>query len=648
VRSYQEISIRQPAVANYKGKEWMSATTATEELRAANEELARVNEKLQERNEELARINQELHGRNSNLSNVLCTVDMPILMVGRDLRIRQFTPITKKVLNLTSTDLGRPLSDIQANIPIANLEALILEVIDTLSAKGLEVQDGEGRWYSLQIRPYQTADNRIDGTVISFIDIDALKRDLQEVENSRDYCQAIVEAVRTPLVVLTAELRVKTANGAFYQAFRVSPQETENAFIYHLGNGQWDIPRLKKLLEQALAKEQVFRDFCVHHEFSSIGPRIMLLHARRLKGMNLILLSIEDVTEPSKLQQEIQVSEVRYRRLFETAQDGILLLEADTGEITDVNPYLMELLGYSRSELVGRELWEIGPFKDAEASQAAFRALQDKKYIRYEDLPLKTRDGRKIEVEFVSNVYEVDAKKVIQCNIREITERKRAEQQMQASLEEKEVLLKEIHHRVKNNLQVISSLLNLQAGYVKDREALELFKESQGRVRSIALIHETLYHSSDLGRIDFAAYVQELAANLFSTYGVNSEAIRLKVSAQDILLGVDTAIPCGLIVNELISNSLKHAFPAGRQGEISIELHSEGENRLTLVVRDDGVGLPKNLDLQELPSLGLRIVSTLTDQLNGTLELQSRGGAEFKITFPEPNQSRRGKDNGKR
>jgi two-component sensor histidine kinase len=215
----------------------------------------------------------------------------------------------------------------------------------------------------------------------------------------------------------------------------------------------------------------------------------------------------------------------------------------------------------------------------------------------------------------------------------EIAERKRAEEQIKASLKEKEVLLKEIHHRVKNNLQAISSLLYLQSKGVKDKEALEMFQDGQNRVRSMALIHERLYHSKDLTRVDFAEYVRNLASYLFRSYGVHSNVIQLKVNVEDVFLGIDTAIPCGLITNELISNSLKHAFPGGRGGEIRIELCSDHDGQFTLVVSDNGVGFPQDLDFLDTDSLGLQLVNTLIDQLEGTIELDRSGGTVFEITF---------------
>ena len=201
------------------------------------------------------------------------------------------------------------------------------------------------------------------------------------------------------------------------------------------------------MLEEILPRDSHFNDFEVDHEFEGIGRRSMLLNARRLPPAGgrpgLILLAIEDVTERRRAADALALSETRYRRLFETAQDGILIVDPDTRRIFDANPFLTDLLGYTRDELVGKELWEIGLFRDIEASKAAFRTLQEKGYIRYEDLPLRTHDGRGIEVEFVSNVYDVGDTRVIQCNIRDVTDRKRAEDALRAAHDQLEARVEE-------------------------------------------------------------------------------------------------------------------------------------------------------------------------------------------------------------
>ncbi len=222
------------------------------------------------------------------------------------------------------------------------------------------------------------------------------------------------------------------------------------------------------------------------------------------------------------------------------------------------------------------------------------------------------------------------------CGIaHDMTERKQMEEALRLSLQEKEILLKEIHHRVKNNMQIISSILNLQAGSVKDPAALECLRESQSRIRSMALVHEKLYRSRDYSRIDFGEYLRSLASALFQSCRTDSSRVRLDFKAEDVFLDINTAIPCGLVANELIVNALKYAFPEGRSGVIKIRLRSLGQDNYRFVILDNGVGFPKDLDFRNTESLGMQLVTLLVDQLDGTINLKRKGGTTFDIVFKE-------------
>ena len=196
------------------------------------------------------------------------------------------------------------------------------------------------------------------------------------------------------------------------------------------------------------------------------------------------------------------------------------------------------------------------------------------------------------------------------------------------------MLLKEIHHRVKNNLMIISSLLNLQSRYIKDEESKNIFKESQNRANSMALIHERLYQSTDLKRIDFGDYIRTLADDLYHTYVMDTSLIHINVDVDDIMLDINTSIPLGLVVNELVTNSLKHAFNPGESGEISIKFNQQNDKYL-LEVKDNGIGFPKDIDYKSTDSLGLRLVTSLTDQIDGEIEFDNASGTSFKIIFTE-------------
>lgn len=247
----------------------------------------------------------------------------------------------------------------------------------------------------------------------------------------------------------------------------------------------------------------------------------------------------------------------------------------------------------------------------------------------------RAKDGAVIDMDVRVNLIHYGGKEAMCVVSNDISIRKRADMQLRASLSEKEVLIKEIHHRVKNNLQIISSLLNLQSPNLQDPITLAQFQDSQNRIRTMALIHESLYRSDDMAQIDLGPYLRDLTSHLLASYQTQRSGVALKVETDDIHLDIDTAIPCGLIVNELVSNALKRAFPNGREGEIKVEMRCNGSGQYLLVVGDDGAGMPGSVDHRTTSSLGLQLVNSLTRQLDGTVEVQSPG-TRFAICFPNP------------
>ena len=219
-------------------------------------------------------------------------------------------------------------------------------------------------------------------------------------------------------------------------------------------------------------------------------------------------------------------------------------------------------------------------------------------------------------------------------SLQDITYRKDTERALKTTINEKDTLLREIHHRVKNNLQIISSLLNLQSRYIKDTEALDVFTESQNRVRSMAIVHEKLYQSNNISKIDFSEYLRDLVTSLFYSYNIQPDKISINTDIENIFFDVDTCIPCGLIVNELLTNCVKHAFPNNKIGHVYIGLHDD-EGTYTLNVSDDGVGFPKSIDYKNTETLGLQLVTSLVNQLEGSLEILSDVGTSFTIEFKD-------------
>ncbi|WP_375503090.1 chemotaxis protein CheB [uncultured Nostoc sp.] len=281
--------------------------STNEELETAKEEIQATNEELNTTNEELRSRNQELHQVNNDLTNLLASINIPILILTSDLRVRRFTPMAQRLFNLIPTDAGRPLSDIRANLNIPDLEPLILEVLDTLSIKELEVQTFGGHWYNLRIRPYRTTENQIDGIVLVLIDIDVLKRNAESLEQARNYAEAIVETVQVPLIVLDSDLRVNKANRSFYETFQVSPAETTQSLIFELGNGQWNLRGLQPLLEDILVNNTSIQNLEVEHHFEHIGKKTMLLNGWKVIQQGeaqRILLAIEDITDRKQFELE--------------------------------------------------------------------------------------------------------------------------------------------------------------------------------------------------------------------------------------------------------------------------------------------------------------------------------------------------------
>ena len=354
---------------------------------------------------------------------------------------------------------------------------------------------------------------------------------------------------------------------------------------------------------------------------------------------NLIsqIVVLRDITDRKRTEKLLLESEEKFRTIFEHASDEIVCLDA-SGKIIDVNRKYEELFGYKRDEIIGKNFTELESL-DTENKTVILELFQDivvkgkplpKTFI---ELELKHKNGHKIYAEVSSELIQRDGEiEGILSILRDITERKQMEEKLRASLREKEILLREIHHRVKNNLQVISSLLHLQSAYVGDSVFVNMLKESQNRIRSMALIHENLYLSEDLANVDFTTYMKTLINEILRSYGKDRGSVTVNIEVANISLGVDTAIPCGLIINELVSNSLKHAFPDGK-GEITVTLQVFNGD-ITLTVSDNGIGIPEDIDFRKTKTLGLHLVTILAeDQLNGKISLDRSEGTAFHVTF---------------
>jgi len=474
-----------------------------------------------------------------------------------------------------------------------------------------------------------------------------LEKRNQETINERQRLYNVLDTLPAMIILLTSDYHVAFANRRFRKRF--GDPGGRHCYEYYFGfTRPCEFCESHKVLETGQP-----------HHWEVSGPDGSVYDAYNLPftdvdGSPMILEMDIDVTEQKKAEERLQESEERYRNIVETANEGISII--NTAErITFVNKQIEDMFGYSSEELIGRPMWDFL----SDESKAVIKHVFNKKgkninesleikFIRKDGSPLWTHTNSK-------SIFDKDGKFLGTLNLHtDITKRKEVEE----ALRNFEIARKkEIHHRIKNNLQVISSLLDLQAEKFRNRqninesEVLEAFRESQDRVKSMALIHEELYRGEELDKLNFSLYIKELADALFLTYKLGNADVSLNMDLEEnILLDMDTAVPLGIIVNELISNSLKYAFPDREKGEIQIKFHKDenGENgsiieeskskdykstSFILTISDNGVGISEELDIKELDSLGLQLVTFLVDQLDGELELKKGNGTEFIIRF---------------
>jgi PAS domain S-box-containing protein len=357
-----------------------------------------------------------------------------------------------------------------------------------------------------------------------------------------------------------------------------------------------------------------------------------------IRGKKIIQGMVRDITDRKLAEEALRVSEERYRTITENINAGIYRnTPGPKGKFIEANPTIIELFGYdSKDDLLDIHVSDL--YANPEDRNHFNAKMKSDGNVKNEELLLKRKDGSTFWASVTAvAVHDPDGDlKYYDGVIEDITEKRESEDRMRMNLKEKEVLLKEIHHRVKNNMQVVNSLLGLQSRYIDDEAALRMFQESQDRVRSMALIHEKLYGSKDLARIDFGEYIRTLANTLYRTYSADPERIRLDVEVGKVFLSIDQAVPCGLIVNELVSNALKHGFPRGRKqgGTIRISMQKHNGSEIHMIVEDDGVGLPEGFDIRETDSLGMRLITILVeDQLDGAVQLDSGEYTRFCIRF---------------
>jgi PAS domain S-box-containing protein len=496
----------------------------------------------------------------------------------------------------------------------------------------------------------------------------------QQLIAAGNFAEAIIEEVQ-PLLVLDPKLRVQKANKSFCDCFKISSSQTLNRRVYELGNGQWNIPKLRTLLEDVLPRKSFFKEFEMTHTFEKIGTRTMLLNGRQIDHLQKILLFIEDITERRQAQAAIRNTEIRYRRLFEAARDGILILDPETRKITDANPFMTELLGYTHGELNGKELWEIGLLKDEKCSRKAFSALQKDHFIRYENLPLQNKAGQRHEVEFVSNLYDEDGRQVIQCNIRDITERKRAARALLTAKNEIAQHARELEQVVTERTQQLRDTIGELEGFsysvshdmraplrAMQGFASYLVDEYSGKLdaQGVNYLHQIKRSAARLDRLiqDVLSYTRILHSRL------PTERVDLEILVHDIIESIPNDGPVkaefrvqgplpavmgneallAQCVSNLLSNGAKFVS-AGTAPRVKISAEAIGDDSVRLWFADHGIGIAPEDHTRifrlferihpdaeyEGTGIGLTIVRKAVERMGGDLGVESELGHGSKF-----------------
>ena len=628
--------------------------TAKEELQSVNEELVTVNEQLQSKNLELTRVSDDM-------TNLLGSANVPMVAVGVDLRIRKFTPAAGKVLNLLPADVGRPIGELKSVVEVSDLEALITGVIDTARSEEREVRDQAGHWYTLCIRPYRTAGNKIDGAVVVFGDIDEAKHAQMRLKESGEYAQSIVETVREPMLILTEDLRVKSANQSFYQTFRVKPEETENLFLYDLGSGQWNIPSLRTLLEDILPGHHTFEEHEVEHDFPVIGRRVMLLNARQVCPRDgaspLILLAFQDVTEHRRAEL-LRQSWERFRILTETMPQ-IIFTAKPNGVVDYFNRHWTEFTGLSSLSIENLSWTQFVHSADLEESLRRWQHCID----TGEPFQLEHRFQRSDGV-YRWHLSRANALRDAGGNVliwtgssTDIDDQKCSESALKDADKHKNEFLAMLAHELRNPLAALDCGLSLLTGAGRESDRDWALTMAEHQVRLLTRMVNDLLDTSRITRGTFQLMRQrvrpaELIERAVDTVRHLAEAkehhLHLTVAPNLPQLQADPA-RLEQVINNLLTNAVKFTPQGGR---VEVSVVAEGGD-LVVTVRDTGIGIaPDFLKRVFDPfvqvdtslvrgrgglGIGLTLVKAIVELHGGSVEARSDGlnrGCEIVVRLP--------------
>lgn len=444
------------------------------------------------------------------------------------------------------------------------------------------------------------------------------------LESEKKY-RALFEKTKNPTMVFTEDGSFNDFNQAALDFIEAEPKELLQKKIHDFILPETSPLELKELNDGKIVELPL-----------KIKDEIKILELTitpvELGDNRIIFATGRDLTHQKRTEKALKESEEKYRLLVENQTDMVVKFDPH-GKVLFASPSYCEVLGRTEESILGSDFLSLVHQDDLKKTHRALKKLQHPPYVVFLEHRLLTINGwRWISWADKAIMNEQGELEAFVGVGRDITERKLAEDRIMRSLNEKELLLREIHHRVKNNLQIVSTLLSLQSCEIEDQKVVDLYQQSQNRILSIALIHENLYQSEDLTNVNFARYVKNLIDDLFNSYGVDPNKIQLEMNIEEVILNIETAIPGGLIVNELISNTLKHAFPNG-QGKIHLELVKKDGNYV-LKIKDNGKPYPEGFEVDKTDTLGMKLISNLVEQLDGKMSLNTTD-KEFRIEFKE-------------
>lgn len=662
----------QLAIAIQQAALYEQAQIELEERQRAEAALQKLNQELelrvQARTQELQASQEVLRQREQDFRTLVDNAPDIIVRLDSNLYCLYANPATEAITDISHNALvGKPWHEIGQTMGLVALwEKVMQKALTTQTEQTVEfvIPAATGmRYFQSRFVPEFAPNGSPESTLVIARDITSLKRAEVALRQSEELFRRLFEESPIGIALNFAyNTQLTKVNRRFCEMLGYQPEDlmalTDKA-LTHPADWLIEQPLLAQLVAGEISTYQLEKRYIQKHG-ELLWVQFTTTAVRDHKGTLLFSLAMaEDISQRKRIEAEHQQAEIalrqseeQFRRLFQDAPIAIALVHPQTYRFLHANAMYSTMIGYSTAELLQMTFVDITYGADIAKDIELAKSVSNGEISHFQmEKRLVSKSGEIKWANLTTTLIRDQGGTPLYSMgmIEDISERKQAEEQLKASLQEKEVLLKEIHHRVKNNLQIISSLLRMQSRHARDTHTGELFKEAQDRVQSMAFIHEQLYQSPDLSSIDFGDYLQTLVNNLFRSYGINHKQIALSIETQGINLTLNSAIPCGLIVNELVSNSLKYAFPDCQQGAISIHLHTQFNpevmvnTQAVLKITDDGVGIPQAMVWQNTNSLGLRIVRNLVAQLKGNISLDRQYGTSFTITFPielQPDASR--------